>query len=157
MASDLIERLKLALSVADEVSRDLANGAVCTGGEIEKFDELIDAGEEAATALQSSEARAERLERENEAIRDAERLATGSMRSWKEAALDAERRLAVAGEALKPFADIIGKQGQLAIWPDDSDHWVAKDHPWGRRITVGMIRGARQALSFLGEGTNGDS
>jgi hypothetical protein len=54
-------------------------------------------------------------------------------------------------EALEPFAALCG-QGPNKVWDEDRPHWTARDHEWGRRVTVSMIRAARTAISDNGGG-----
>lgn len=48
----LVDELRAKIDAANDASCRLANGAVCTGGEIETFDDLIEAAEESVTALE---------------------------------------------------------------------------------------------------------
>lgn len=111
---------------------------------------------------QAAEARAEEAERKLDAeintTNAAVRLAD-TARDRAEAAEAANATLTAQVEemrgALEPFANLAASEGGdiSKAWPDDPPHWTAKDHEWGRRVTVQMLRDARQALALpRGEG-----
>ena len=152
---DVVERLTGAARRADEASARLANGAVCTGGEIETFDELIEIASEAATALKAQAAEIERLTGERDEAVDAQFTVDPEngvsvgwdevAAMWRSRALTEEARVKALEAGLKPFAEACDACDDGPSVHYDREHtWEA---PLGMEVTWGDFRQARSLLS----------